>query len=126
LDGRLDLIIVHQNEPVVILRNEAPPQHWVGVELVGKDRRDLVGARVTVDVGDLRMTRFVKGGGSYLSSGDRRLLFGLGKEEKIHRLTVVWPGGKKEQWPGHTLKVDRYWRLTEGADPAEMPRGSGR
>src|SRR5262249_10782041 len=52
-DGRPDLVISHLNEPVSILHNEAEQmQHWLGIELAGKDHRDVVGARVVVDLGD--------------------------------------------------------------------------
>jgi hypothetical protein len=122
-DGRLDLIVVSMNAPVVLLRNSADVgQHWLGIELKGRRRRDVVGARVIVQVGGRRITQFVQGGGSYLSSGDRRLLFGLGKSVAIDRLTVVWPSGEKEHWSGDHFPVDRYHVLIEGKGaPAEAP-----
>jgi hypothetical protein len=120
-DGRIDLIVVPINEPVVVLRNTADVgQHWLGIELKGRKRRDVVGARVTLEVGGRRLTQFAEGGGSYLSSRDRRLLFGLGKATAIDRLTVVWPSGEKEHWSGDHFPVDRYWRLTEGQDAPDQ------
>jgi enediyne biosynthesis protein E4 len=113
-DGRPDLVVSHLNEPLVLLRNEAPPErHWLGVELAGRDNRDVAGARLVLEAGGRRQTRFAKGGGSYLSSGDRRLLFGLGTAERIDRLTVVWPSGRTRQWDGDRLAADRYHRLAE-------------
>jgi hypothetical protein len=112
-DGRPDLVVSHQNEPVVLLRNEeASGHHWLGIELVGRDHRDITGARLTLEVGDRRLWRFARGGGSYLSSGDRRLLFGLGKAERVGRLTITWPWGSTECWDG--LRIDCYHRLCEG------------
>ena len=49
----------------------------------------MVGAKVELQTGKRTLTRFAKGGGSYLSSGDRRLLFGLGQETTPGRLTVT-------------------------------------
>jgi RNA polymerase sigma factor (sigma-70 family) len=119
-DGRPDLVISHLNEPVVLLRNVADTeQHWLGIELIGKDHHDVVGARVVVEIGDRKLTRFAKGGGSYLSSGDRRLLFGLGKAKQIDRLTVFWPNGQEQQWSGDQFKNDRYWKLTQGKETPE-------
>jgi hypothetical protein len=113
-DGRTDLVISQVNEPVVLLRNEAATgNHWLGVELAGRGHRDVVGARLTLEVGGRRLTRFAQGGGSYLSSGDRRHVFGLGPANRVGRLTVAWPGGKEEHWDG--LAIDRYWRLAEGS-----------
>jgi enediyne biosynthesis protein E4 len=120
-DGRLDLVISHVNEPVVVLRNESGTgNHWLGVELVDKEHRDLVGAKITLDVESRRLTSFAKGGSSYLSSGDRRHLFGLGKVERVGRLTVSWPWGADQHWDN--LKIDRYWRLVAGETTPEEAR----
>jgi RNA polymerase sigma factor (sigma-70 family) len=119
-DGRLDLIISHVNEPVVILRNQTleKDHHWIGFELIGKNRRDVVGAKVLVETDSRTQTSFAQSGASYASSSDRRHLFGLGKTEKVKHIRVIWPGGQQQQWDG--LAVDRYWRLTEGEGAEEV------
>ena len=61
------------NEPAAVLRNVAEAGHWLGVELVGAGNADVVGARAVLEVGGRKLTQFAKGGGSYASSGDRRL-----------------------------------------------------
>ena len=110
--ARIDVVVSHLNEPVVLLRNEADRgPHWLGLELVGRRHRDVVGARVVVEAGGRRLTRFATGGGSYLSAGDRRLLFGLGPADRVESVTVFWPGGPEQRWAGTVLKTDRYWRL---------------
>ncbi|HJT75694.1 MAG TPA: CRTAC1 family protein, partial [Gemmataceae bacterium] len=96
-DGYPDLVVSHLNEPVALLRNVAGEtgerNHWLGVDLRGRGRADVVGATATLEVEGRRLTRFTKGGGSYLSSGDRRLLFGLARAQRVGRLTVAWPSG---------------------------------
>jgi hypothetical protein len=87
------------------------------VQLVGKDHADVVGARVELRVGSRTLTRFAKGGGSYLSSGDRRLVFGLAEQTHPGRLTVTWPDGVKQDFDG--LPCDRYHRLIQGQAQAE-------
>jgi hypothetical protein len=120
-DGRPDLVISHVNAPAVLLRNVAGAgHHWLGVELVGQAHADVVGAKVTLEAGGRRQTRFAKGGGSYLSSGDRRLLFGLGGVAEAGRLTVVWPSGEEQHWDG--LGMDHYWRLVAGESAAQEAR----
>jgi len=110
----LDLAVSHLNEPVTVLHNEADTagRHWLGVELQGANHRDVVGARIILEAGGRRQTRFAKGGGSYLSSWDRRHVFGLGSADRVGRLRVVWPAGKEQEWQGPD--TDGYWRLTEG------------
>lgn len=111
-DGRTDLVISHLNEPVAILRGIGGVGcHWLGIELIGKDHADIVGTKVELQVGARTLTRFAKGGGSYLSSNDRRLLFGLGSEAKPGRLTVTWPNGVKKHF--ERLATDRYHRLVQ-------------
>jgi hypothetical protein len=115
-DGRTDLVISHVNEPVAVLRGTGGEGcHWLGVELVGKDHADVVGARAVVEAGGTQ-TRFARGGGSYASSGDRRLLFGLGTYTEA-RLLVTWPDGTEQRFDG--LAVDHYSRVTQGADKPE-------
>jgi hypothetical protein len=117
-DGRTDLVISHVNEPATILRGiGGQDHHWLGVQLVGKGHADVVGAKVELRVGQRTLTRFAKGGGSYLSSGDRRLLFGLGDETKPGRLTVTWPSGAKQHFDD--LAIDRYHRILQGQAQAE-------
>jgi enediyne biosynthesis protein E4 len=112
-DGRLDLVVCHLNEPLAVLRNVAltDDRHWVGFDLVGKSKRCVVGARVTVATAAGTLTRFVKGGGSFASTGDRRLHFGVGPDA-IKQVTVQWPWGESQEFAG--LTGDRYWTLTEG------------
>ncbi len=111
-DGRVDIVVCHTNDPVSILRGIGGKEnHWLGVELVGKDHADVVGAKVQLEVGKRTLTRFAKGGGSYLSSGDRRQVFGLGEETKPGRLTVTWPDGTKQHVDD--LAIDRYHRVVQ-------------
>jgi hypothetical protein len=118
-DGRPDLVISHVNEPVTLLRNESDSgNHWLGVVLNGAEHRDTVGAKLTLEVGGRTITRFAKGGGSYLSSSDRRLLFGLGGAESVGRLTIAWSGGAVQSFVG--LAVDRYWQVTAGEPQARQ------
>jgi hypothetical protein len=120
-DGWPDLIVSHTNSPVVLLRNQAAkaqrhPHHWLGLELSGRDHRDIVGSTVTIESGGLKLTRFAKGGGSYCSSSDRRLLFGIGELDSVDLVTVRWSWGESQTWKG--MAVDQYWQLHEGeAEP---------
>jgi hypothetical protein len=127
-DGKTDIVISHVNEPVVILQNTLDNgNHWLGIELIGKPYRDAVGAVLTLEVGDQKLVRTIKGGGSYLSAHDRRIIFGLGDKEKVGRLTVKWPfyKGQNQEQTWDNLAIDRYWRLTQGQKEPQVPGGKG-
>ncbi len=117
-DGWPDMVVSCTNAPALLLRNEAAaasPAHWLGVRLVGRDHRDVVGSVAVLEVGEgRRLTRFAKGGGSYLSSNDPRLVFGLGAAGRPGRLTVRWSWGEEQSWEG--LEPGAYWEVREG-DP---------
>lgn len=118
-DGWSDFVVSRVNAPLSIQRgigHEHPgTRHWLGIELAGKDQRNIVGTKVVVHVGGRKLTHFVKGGGSWGSAGDPRLLFGLGVDMKIARVTVTWAHGATQEWPGVDFTADRYVRLAEGA-----------
>jgi hypothetical protein len=124
-DGRPDLVVSHVNEPLTLLRNVAEPsRHWIGLSLGTKDHRDVVGARVTIEIDGRINTRIVKSGGSYLSASDRRILIGLGNSERAVRIRIVWPSGQEQVWDD--LAADRYWKLTAGEPAAQqMARSTG-
>jgi hypothetical protein len=121
-DGWPDLVVSHSNSPVALLRNEAaksqsPPARWIGLQLKGKDHRDIVGSTVVLQSGERRLTRFIKGGGSYLSASDPRVVIGLGAGEGAVDVTVQWSWGGTQTWKD--LQPGGYWELKEGVPAAE-------
>jgi hypothetical protein len=113
-DGRIDVVISHLNEPVSVLRNvySASDHHWLGLHLHGAKHADIVGTRVVLETAQGKQTTFVKGGASYASTNDPRLLFGLGSTTTIQNLTIYWSSGTVQKVTG--LEADAYWAITEG------------
>jgi enediyne biosynthesis protein E4 len=94
-DGRLDAVVTTNGGPVHILRNETDtPFHWLGLQLVGhKSNRDAIGAAVKVISSQGMQYATVTTAGSYLSSSDKRLHFGLGTDAKAQKVEIHWPSG---------------------------------
>lgn len=94
-DGRLDIVVSTNDGPAYLLHNETPsPNHWLLLKLVGhKSNRDAIGAEVKVTTGDCQQVATVTTTSSYLSSSDKRLHFGLGKETFVDRMEIHWPSG---------------------------------
>jgi enediyne biosynthesis protein E4 len=113
-DGRLDLVSVPQNTPLVFFHNQTASTdgHAVSFLLEGtRSNRDGVGTVVTVTAGGRRRRAWRYGGGSYQSASDSRLHFGLGQHQ-IDGVEVRWPSGRIDRF-AH-LDVDRCYRLKEG------------
>ena len=59
--------------------------------------RDAIGAKVLLTAGGVRQRADVFSGGSYGSSSDPRVHFGLGSATKIDKLEIHWPSGLHEE-----------------------------
>ena len=94
-DGDTDIVIMNSNQRAVLLRNDGGNQkNWLGIKLVGtQSNRDGIGAKVTISIGGITQIREVKSGSSYASGSDTRLLFGLGENQHIEKITIVWQSG---------------------------------
>jgi tetratricopeptide (TPR) repeat protein len=115
-DGRLDALLVPQNEPLVYLHNQTERAgHWVIFRLEGqRSNRAGIGAQITLRCGGRRQFAARCGGGSYLSASDPRVHFGLGKNRRIDAVEVRWPSGEVDRFGD--LEADGIYDLREG-DP---------
>lgn len=118
-DGDTDLVVCHTNEPVSLLANESKTSNgWLSLRLIGtRTSRDPVGARVRVETTHGAQVKQLKGGTSYASSSDPRLLFGLGTA-KIKSVTVHWPSGRVQKL---AISRNQRWTIVEGQEPLRMP-----
>ena len=119
-DGHIDVVLNTIDSAPVLLRNVVKNNnHWIAFKLVGgpKSPRDAVGAKAFVTAAGTRQRGDVFSGGSYASSSDQRLHFGLGTAAKIDKVEIYWPSGKKEVVivPG----VDRILTVVEGQGVVE-------
>jgi hypothetical protein len=125
-DGKPDLAFSHNGGPAVLLQNRTDTKNgWICLELIGdskgafgkKSNRNAIGARVEIESGGVKQVRIIRGGGSYLSESERRLLFGLGDREEVDKVTVRWPSERRQVF--EHLQGRRWWRLHEGQMQAE-------
>jgi hypothetical protein len=105
-DGDVDVVVTQVGGPAVLLRNDQNTgNHWVRIEL---DAKQVIGADVTLRVGDVVQRRVVMPSRSYLSQVELPLSFGLGTAELVDEVTVTWPDGATQSW--RNLGVDRiHW-----------------
>jgi len=117
-DGRLDAVVTTNDGPAYVLRNETPSaNHWLLLRLVGhKSNRDAIGANVKLVTASGQQFATVTTASSYLSSSDKRVHFGLGKEKSIESIEIRWPSGIVQ-----TLKnipADQVLQIDEPVAPA--------
>ena len=114
-DGGADAIFTRlKNSPVLLRNNVAHANSWIGFELTGtKSNRDAIGARLALQSGERRLVRWITGGSSYLSSQDKRIVFGLGPApaSSLSALEIRWPSGQTQKISG--LAPNRYHAIEE-------------
>jgi len=114
-DGKLDVVINVMDGVPALLRNVSlDKHHWIEFKLIGgaKSPRDAVGATVYLTASKMRQRGDVLSGGSYASTSDPRVHFGLGDTTVIDELEVHWPNGATEHFPAP--QVDHIITLKEG------------
>ena len=122
-DGRLDLVVNCNSGPALVLRNASPPEnHWLLVNTVGtRSNREGIGAALRLVSGSGREQRaLVSTAGSYMSSNDKRVHFGLGGERTIRLLEIRWPSGVVQRLEGvqpNQILTVREPERTESAPP---------
>jgi len=114
-DGHMDVVINSIDSAPTLLRNVLKNEsHWIELQLIGgpKSPRDGIGAKVFLTAGGFRQRGDVFSGGSYASSSDPRVHFGLGQMSKIEKIEIDWPSGTKQEIV--SPKVDQILTVAEG------------
>src|SRR6267378_877562 len=114
-DGHIDVVLNNMDAAPTLLRNVTKnANHWVALKLVGgpKSPHDAIGAKVFLTAGGVRQRADIFSGGSYASSSDQRLHFGLASATKIEKVEIFWPTGAKEMI--ELPRVDRIYAVVEG------------
>jgi len=95
-DGWVDVVINCNNGPAVILENQrVAANHWLLIDTIGtRSNRDGIGAQLRlVSESGAEQYAMVTSGSSYLSSNDKRVHFGLGRNQRAKLLEITWPSG---------------------------------
>ncbi len=114
-DGKIDVVINVMDGSPVLLRNVSDDHHhWVELKLVGgpKVPRDAVGATVYLNADGMRQRGDVISGGSYSSSNDFRVHFGIGDATGVDGAEIHWPGNVVEKIA--LGKVDCIFTVEQG------------
>ena len=113
-DGDLDIAINIRGDYPELLRNDGGnANHFLEVLLIGtKSNRDGIGASLKLTSEGFVHVEQAKGGMSYMSASDPRILFGLGKRRKIDSLEITWPSGQVDHL--RNVPIDSIIAVKEG------------
>ncbi|MEO0340713.1 MAG: VCBS repeat-containing protein, partial [Bacteroidota bacterium] len=98
-DGDLDLLVNNINMPAFIYENKASEQHpanYLQFQLKGEGKNTMaIGAQVTLYHEGQEYYQELAPMRGFLSCVDYKLHFGLGTIERIERVEILWPNGKR-------------------------------
>ena len=110
-DGWQDVVMTTLGDHPQVFLNRGGKQHWLVISLRGtRSNRDGFGARVRVN----GQTRFATTSGSYLSSSDKRLHFGLGTSDTA-KVEIDWPSGAHQTM--NDVHADQFLEVREPEKP---------
>jgi hypothetical protein len=113
-NGGLGVAVSRIDAKPLLLENSGARGNWLRIQLTGtKCNRQAVGARVKVTAGGVIQYGSVRAGGSYLSSNDPRLHFGLGVASQAE-IEVTWPGGGTEKFTA--VPANRQFDIRQGSN----------
>ena len=129
-DGFMDIVVTGLGEKPRILRNNALNQnHWLLFDLRGHtSNRDGIGARIKITTASGRtLYNHATSSVGFMSSSDRRVHFGLGKETLVSYVEIFWPSGISQRL--QQVRADQILKVEEpsppklSAGPKSLPNG---
>lgn len=122
-DGDVDLLLTTNNGPAALFRNDVVSgNRALRLHLTGtKSNRDAIGAVVRVSHAGQTQMRTVRAGSSYLSQSELALTFGVGKADRVDRVTVEWPSGESQEFKN--VSTGKAYEVNENKALSESPKG---
>ncbi|MEK6257068.1 MAG: CRTAC1 family protein [Planctomycetota bacterium] len=124
-DGDPDVIIGHQDSYPALLRNDRAPvpesqTNSITLRFIGRlSNRDAVGTSLKLESGTLVTYHQIRGGGSYLSAHDLRVI-GICDGSQPANLEIRWPRGFESRVTG--LASGSCYAIIEPHDSGQSPR----
>ena len=125
-DGDLDLVVNNLNDkPFIYLNTIDGANNYFSLKLIeDSQNRDGIGVQVSLYIkGTLHYQELLPTRGT-MSTSDNRLHFGLGNNEKIDSLIVLWPSGKRSKL--FDVKANQFLTLNKAQSSLETPQEESR
>jgi hypothetical protein len=113
-DGDLDVLVATNGGPAYLYRNDGGNRNrYLRIKTRGnKSNRDGIGAVVRVRSASGVQWQSVRSGSSYCSQSDLALTFGLGQDQKVDSVEVLWPSGERQTFSN--VAVNKFYLVEEG------------
>jgi enediyne biosynthesis protein E4 len=120
-DGRIDAVVTTNDGPAHILHNDTQTNnHWIVLKLVGhRSNRDAIGAEVKLVTPSGAQYATVTTASSYLSASDKRVHFGMGRQQVAPEIEIRWPSGIKQTLTN--IAADQILEVDEPAATGAKP-----
>jgi hypothetical protein len=114
-DGKLDVVVTALSARAELWLNDSPgTAHWIEFQLTGtKSNRQGIGARIKIASGRGAQYNHMTTSVGYASSSAGGVHFGLGSDDLVDVVEIVWPSGIRQ-----TLKNVRGDRVVKVVEPA--------
>ena len=113
-DGKIDVVVSAIGDRAELLYNTTTNNnHWILLQTIGvRSNRDGIGTRIKV-TGESGLVQYnhVTTAGSFASSSDKRVHFGLGRDTRIKEIELRWPSGKIQIL--QNVKADQVLKIIE-------------
>jgi hypothetical protein len=110
-DGWTDIVMTVLGGNPLVFRNRRGSAHWLTLSLRGaRSNRDGFGARVRVN----GQSQYATSAGSYLSSSDKRVHFGLGMATSAN-VEITWPSAVVQKMDD--VRADQFLTVVEPERP---------
>lgn len=113
-DGKIDVVVSAIGDSAELLYNTSTgDNHWLLIQAIGvKSNRDGIGTQIKITTqGGSVQYNHVTTAGSYASSSDKRVHFGLGHDKFVKEIELRWPSGSVQIL--HNVKADQILKVTE-------------
>ena len=98
-DGDSDVVIVQNNGPALVLRNDQRGGlPWLRVKLVAtRSQPEAGGARVEVHTPRRILVQTMAPAMGFMAQSEAVLTFGLGEDARVRKIVIHWPAGQRQE-----------------------------
>ncbi|TVR89432.1 MAG: RNA-binding protein [Saprospirales bacterium] len=91
-DGNLDLVVSNINSPALVVQNKGSNNNYLQITTTGPGNNTRgIGTKAWATTGELTQYLELNGNRGFFSTSEHMLHFGLGDNEQVDQLLIVWP-----------------------------------